>query len=765
MAAGVLAALTLAMFYDVLFGAGDAVLSKEGADLSDQFVYWRAFGFGELGRGNLALWNPHIYSGAPYLGGMQSALLYPPNWLFLILPPAPAFNIGIALHVFALGIFMYLWARYRRLHPASALLSAALLMFCGAHFPHIYAGHVPNLCTMAWTPLLFLAIDGLARKPSLRWCLLGISAVTMQILAGHPQYLFYTGVAAVIYLVFRLIKAERRKLVALGFVGMYAGAVCLGAVQLLTAFQAAGQSVRSGGISYEFASMFSLPPENFLTLLAPGFFGDIDSSSYWGRCYLWEMSLFVSVTGLVLAACGVAWGRRKIILPAIGMVVITLLLALGSHTPLFRLLYDFVPGFDKFRGNSKFIFLASLFITLLAGVGFDALIKGNRAGRKTLIVVAASAVLVAIAAVSIYSAAGADEVLKNSWWRQAVGAVEKTGESYLPAETFRDPAFIQKAGNAASGSMFIASGTLCVVFVILLAARFSPRLVYLLALLAVAEIFVFARTNRPVFRLSRIENPALRDFLDSAPGDFRVLNMVSHNNGMMTGAKDLWGYDPGVLRRYAEFMTHTQGGSADEATQYVIFRKPNRLYSMLRLRYVFARRKGGRLRTIEENDPMPRLQLLYDYKVIADRDGIFAAMDDPQFNPRKTVILQSDPSIKPIQPPRRGEVRLVDSSTDHLTIKADLPAPAILLITDTYSIGWRASGLPGSVQDDYDVLPGNYVLRAVPLRAGKHHIRLEYLPSAFIAGKWISAASVLIYLSAIGWLLLKRRSRKKQKAS
>ena len=32
------------------------------------------------------------------------------------------------------------------------------------------------------------------------------------------------------------------------------------------------------------------------------------------------------------------------------------LLALGSHTPLFRVLYAWVPGFGSFRGNSKFIF-------------------------------------------------------------------------------------------------------------------------------------------------------------------------------------------------------------------------------------------------------------------------------------------------------------------------------------------------------------------------------------------------------------------------
>ena len=46
--------------------------------------------------------------------------------------------------------------------------------------------------------------------------------------------------------------------------------------------------------------MFSLPPENFLTLFAPGFFGGLGTPVYWGRCYLWEMSLFFGAVGPLL---------------------------------------------------------------------------------------------------------------------------------------------------------------------------------------------------------------------------------------------------------------------------------------------------------------------------------------------------------------------------------------------------------------------------------------------------------------------------------
>ena len=90
---------------------------------------------------------------------------------------------------------------------------------------------------------------------------------------------------------------------------------------------------------------------------------------------------------------------------------------------------------------------------------------------------------------------------------------------------------------------------------------------------------------------------------------------------------------------------------------------------------------------------------------------------------------------------------LVDSNTDQLTIEAELRAPAILLVTDAFASGWQAVALPGSAQARYEVLPADYCLRAVPLAAGKHSLRLQYVPPGFEVGKWTSAVSLAVFLT------------------
>ena len=66
---------------------------------------------------------------------MQGAQLYPPNWLFLILPTPIAINWTVALHVFAIGAFMFLWMKQRGLGAVSSFFAGALVMFCGHSFP------------------------------------------------------------------------------------------------------------------------------------------------------------------------------------------------------------------------------------------------------------------------------------------------------------------------------------------------------------------------------------------------------------------------------------------------------------------------------------------------------------------------------------------------------------------------------------------------------------------------------------------------------
>jgi hypothetical protein len=143
-------------------------------------------------------------------------------------------------------------------------------------------------------------------------------------------------------------------------------------------------------------------------------------------------------------------------------------------------------------------------------------------------------------------------------------------------------------------------------------------------------------------------------------------------------------------------------------------------------------------------------------RVLHDRAGMFAALTSASFRPREEVLLESAPDVDVVPVPDQGSVRIVEASTDQLVIEADVKAPAILLVTDSYATGWRARALPGSSQEAYRVMPANYALRGIPVAAGHHRLLLEYRPRGFQAGAWISIASLLAFLGLSGVVIFFR---------
>ena len=761
-AVAVLLAATLAMFAHPLFLADDRIISRSGTDTYSLFVYWRDFGFSQMRQGNLPLWNPHLFSGMPCLGVFQSALLYPLNWIYLFLPMAKAINISLVAHVFLIGMFMYLWTSSRGLHPAACLTAALAVMFSGANFMHVYAGHLIDICTMAWAPLILLAIDRLFHRPSLGWHLLGMLAVSMQILAGHPQYVYYTGITALLHAAFSLRHQDRPVSRILSFACIYAGGIAISAIQLFSGIETARETVRSAGVSYQFAAMFSYPPENLISLIAPFFFGDIQTVPYWGRAYLWAMTLYIGTAGLMLSLCGVIWGKKETRRFSAVMVVLLVILALGKNTPLFQLLYNYLPAFNMLRGTSKFIFPATLFLAMLAAIGLDVLIRGKTATKSLTAILLVIGCLLLAAGLIVNpqsSHAYSGEII-----RHVMGFVSSTREAYVPPELYKDGAFLLQAALFSAKGLLFSATIVFALALILTLVKYFRNSVYLICILAAAEIFAFAWHIHTDFDVKDTAIPELNRFFQDRPGDYRVLNLIKPNSAMATGVHDIWGYDPGVLLRYAQFIGFTQGCDPRDIVNYVTFQKYHRLFSMLRLRYIITS-ENNRIKLFEFQDDMPRLQLVEKWEVVAEKKGILRKMDQDSFDPRKTVLLEQSPGIGGSPASGEGLCQIIDHSTDHLTVRAKTPRDAILLITDSYSKGWQIAPLHTAGQQNYTILPANYMLMAVPLKAGEHTLRLEYAPAGYRVGKWVSLGGLSMYLIAAIYCVVKRPRHSKGQPS
>jgi len=725
-APGLLLAATLALFWNFLSPATSQVVSIPGGDLSDILIWWYQFGFGELQKGHLALWNPYLCGGLPFFGGFQSALLYPPNWLFMILPFPFALNFNFALHVFLSGWFTFLWISRRGSHPASALIAAFGFMFGGATFLHLVPGHLPNIGAMTWIPLVFLAADGCLERVEKKWILLGMFALSLQILSGHIQYCYYTVFTVSLYLLLSLPKVRGKGILLGAWAAMGMGAGLLTAVQLLAGGEAVEESVRTRHLSMDFLNIASITPERLWCLLMPNFFGGW--KNYWGGSFYWEGVLFISVTAFLLALFALGGPPRPQKKIFLGVTLFLGSLAIGTHLPLFEFFCRYFPLFGNFRGVGKLNVLMTLCLLALSAMGMDEIFRnpGSLRGFGRL----------AAGLGGFFFFAGA-----------LFFAVPRMGGGRL----FRQ--YLVYAGSMTQ-SLLLCGALLAGLALLARVSRGRPGLRWLFPVAAFLELFLFAKGNLPFFdfreavsKLSQIRGIYARD-----PGDYRVSAAAPD---MTLGARgwDIWGEDPCNSFRYARFVCATQGYDVDKDALLVpFFHQWPPALGLLRLRYALQG-EGGQWRVEKTGFREPPRAFLTDRFKVLKEDEILPRTLDPSFDPTKKVLLESEPGIPQGTGPVGG-VSLKDISSDKIEVKAQTAKPALLVVGDNYSRGWKIEPISPDAQEPYRVMPANGFQRAVPLSAGSHHFFMEYRPGLFDLGKWISIVSWICFFTL---LVLKRR--------
>ncbi len=379
------------------------------------YPYWQAAA-AALRNGRIPLWNPDLFMGAPFLANSQAGFFYPLNWpVWLLLPTPYAVSASILVHLIIAGWGTYLAARRVLLLSRSGAFLTAVLFALGGYLT-AQVEHINQLQGLAWLPWFFVAVGGLktarlktarlettrletarletARLETTRlettrletgdWGLMlcrGTAVAllfSLQLLAGHTQTAFITGVGVLIFVAASgKWRATRSPLPAprsphpafcflLRAFPLLSGAllaVLLTAVQLLPTLELARHSSRQGGLAFNEVLSFSLHPLLLGRSLLPAY----------GQSLFSEYAAFLPLAALILAVIGAwQWRRQPAVRPFLVMTILAFLLALGRFTPLYWLLAR-LPGFDLFRVPARWLALYALGMAMLAGVGGEAM--------------------------------------------------------------------------------------------------------------------------------------------------------------------------------------------------------------------------------------------------------------------------------------------------------------------------------------------------------------------------------------------------------
>ncbi|HNT34639.1 MAG TPA: YfhO family protein, partial [bacterium] len=338
------------------------------------------------------------YSGMPFLADVQSAVLYPLNLALTFFVDEGALSFAalqnqIIFHYFLAGAFMFALLRHFRLGRFSCLIGSVSFMFCGFLVAHL--GHVGMSNVAVWIPLVFLFFHKSLTER--HW----LSAVWagffygICIMGGHSQpalYMLATMSLYVLWSVLASIMEQRPNRLSHSFsqIGLFAlmMLVTLGvaAAQIAPMAELALHSIRAEE-GFDFATSYSLPPRQLITLLIPKFFGMTvpGERDYWGEDNFTEMCVYVGILPIVLAAIALLYRKDRMTRFFGLLALFSLLMALGKHTPLYRLLYALPTPLRLVRVPARFGYVLGFSTAILAGFGAETFLSElNESARISL---------------------------------------------------------------------------------------------------------------------------------------------------------------------------------------------------------------------------------------------------------------------------------------------------------------------------------------------------------------------------------------------
>ncbi len=328
---------------------------------------------------------PLLWNGLPLLGHPVAAVVYPPNWLVAVMPPATALTWLAVAHLGLAGAGTCAWLRAAGRTPLAAATAAIALMLSGIAVSSLVQ---PNLVrALAWMPWMLVAARAAVSTPAARWrgaaSLAALAACTlMLLLTAEPFVVGPTLVAVAGHLALRPATdlAARLRAARPALIAMAAGAAAAAAL-LWPAWRHVAASERAAGFTPEGALQWSLHPAQALGFLVPRPFGDprlFGLEGFTARTllpdrvneYFTSMHWGALALGLILAGA-LAHARERSGAPLFVGAAVLGWLALGANAPGAAGLH-LIAG-DGLRYPVKWLLPALLPLAALLARGADEL--------------------------------------------------------------------------------------------------------------------------------------------------------------------------------------------------------------------------------------------------------------------------------------------------------------------------------------------------------------------------------------------------------
>lgn len=665
------------------------------------------------------------------------------------------------------------------------------------------AGHNARIGAIAFAPLVLAGIHLAFTGRRLLGFGVTAAGLALHLRENHLQITYYLVMIVVVYGIVQLILALREKKLkaylttivilipaAIIAVGTFFGQFW--AINEYTRYSIRGPSelVKPGekknkdGLTKEYAFAYNYGIWEPMTLLIPDFYGgssmmafvqDKNSASYkalvqspdnnianqlasytskyWGPQGGTAGPYYAGAIVIFLFVIGMLFAEKKYVWWLVPLVILSIFLSWGDSFKTFNyFVFDYLPGYNKFRSFNFALVILLLAMPLLGLLGLEKLIEGglDKTAKKKLLIalsVTGGVCLLMLAFAGMGSFTKENESELPPWFVDALVADRK---SMFRADAFRSLVFILLAFGAIyfEGWKKISPAVFCGAFALLV----------LIDLAAVDKRY-FTKDNFQRKRNGNVDLPmtnADQEILKDK-SNYRVYNL----QGAMAEAntsffhQSIGGYHGAKMRRYMDlydsclapetnkFIADAQSGKLDPQHYNTL--------NMLNVKYiVFGPERDNIILNDGANGSAWFVQRIEKASSPADELKKTCGINTRH----EAVIDESKFKIPSASADSAATITIAEHKPNYLKYESQSATDGLAVFSEIYyPKGWKATVDGKSAE----ILRADYVLRALAVPGGKHTIEFRFQPDAYFIGNKITLAAswilLLALLGSVGWTL------------
>ena len=745
-------------------------MAKEQIDFraaTDTEPYWTNSAFGGMPTYQLGAKYPHDYIGA--LDDVLRFLPRPADYLFL-------YFLGFY------GLLLVL-----KIDPLKAFFGAIAFGFSTYLIIILGVGHNSKAHAIGYMPLVIAGFLMVFQKRFIWGGLLTLFATALEINANHFQMTYYLLIFLLIlvgYFTYQFIKEKDFKGLGFAFGSLaIAGIFAIGAnaTNLLATTEYTKFSTRGKGeltftangskltentaLSRDYITEYSYGIAESFNLVAPRLFGGSNNETlgtessmyqfmisqgvpaaqaedyvqgmptYWGDQPIVAAPAYIGAVVFFLAFLALLIDKRRIKYVFFGGAMIALVLSWGKNLPTVTDFFiDYIPLYDKFRAVSSIQVLLELCFPVLAVMGLQSFFQLDQVQQKkallqsTLFGVGVMLILFLFKGTFNFSAASDDYFIKN-YGPAFVDALKSDRKTMYSADLLRSAFFILIVAGALwlyVKNKFAQNTTIILIGLVMIFDLFLVDKKYVSA-----KDFVSKREIEVPFQATPVDLQILQD-----SSNYRVFEI----NGNLSSArasffhKSIGGYHAAKPRRMQQLF------------DYQIAKNNLEPLNFLNVKYLIQTDKEGKEFPIANPEANGNSWFVSQVKLVHSADEEMKALDkldsknvaiinDKDFEIKKTTFVKDSLASITLDSYQPNDLKYTSiNSNDGLAVFSEM----------YYKNGWNAYVDGNKVEH----LRANYVLRALPIPAGKHTIEFKFEPEV------VKTGSTIALLSSIGMVLL-----------